>query len=132
MQRNGGNGSLGQAVKEVSDHAVALAKLEAKLARQEMAEKGRRLAPAALLGLVAVVLVLFSVGYGLAAAVEGLDTVIPRWAALLIVAGVLLVAAVLLGLIARAIVKNASPPVPEQTIEEARQTTNAIRSTTTA
>jgi protein-S-isoprenylcysteine O-methyltransferase Ste14 len=128
MQPSGGNGSLGQAVKDVSDHAVALAKLEAKLARQEMSQKGRRFAPAAVLGVVAVVLVLFGFGFGLAAAVEGLGSVVPRWAALLIVAGVLVVAAVLAGLVARETVKNASSPVPEQAIEEAKRTTRAVRS----
>jgi hypothetical protein len=132
MQRRGGNGSLGQALKDASDHAVALAKLEAKLARQEMSQKGRQFAPAAVLGVVAVVLVLFSFGFGLAAAAEGLGAVVPRWAALLIVAGALVAAAVLAGLAARATVKNAAPPVPEQAIDEAKQTTRAVRSAGTA
>jgi Flp pilus assembly protein CpaB len=47
---------------------------------------------------------------------------------LLIVAGVLVVAAVLAGLVARETVKNASSPVPEQAIEEAKRTTRAVRS----
>ena len=130
MQPNGGNGSLGQAVREVSRHAVALAKLEAKLAKREVSDKARQFLPAAVLGLAAIALALFGLGYGLAAAVEGLDAVVPRWAALLIVAGALLAAAVLLAMIARTTIKHASPPVPEQAIEEAKQTAQALRSNT--
>jgi uncharacterized membrane protein YqjE len=132
MQRNGGDGGLGQAVREVSRHAVALAKLEAKLAKREVSDKARQFLPAAILGVVAIVLALFGLGYGLAAAVEGLDAVVPRWAALLIVAGILLAAAALLATIARTTIKHASPPVPEQAIEEAKRTTQTLRSANTA
>jgi hypothetical protein len=129
MQRNGGSdGSLGEAVRDVSRHAVALAKLEAKLAKSEVSDKVRVFLPAVVLGLVGVVLALFGLGYGLAAAAEGLDAVLPRWAALLVVAGTLLAVAALLGVIAAGVVKRASPPVPEQAIEEAKRTTQALRS----
>lgn len=121
-----GNG-LGQAVKDVSQHAVALAKLEAKLTRLELAEKARRLIPAAGLGLGAVVLALFAVGYGFAAAADGLDAVLPRWAALLVVAGALAGLAALLGGLAAAMVKRTVPPVPEQAIAEAREIKRALQ-----
>lgn len=123
------NGGLGQAVREVTQHAIALAKLEAQLARLELSDKARRYAPAAVLGLTALVLCLFALGYGLAAAVEGLDAVIPRFAALLVVAGALvIVAAGLAGLAYRSI-SRASPPLPEQAIAEARETKRALQST---
>jgi hypothetical protein len=132
MQPDSGNGSLGQAVREVSRHAVALAKLEAKLAKREVSDKARTFMPAVILGLAGIVLALFALGYGLAAGVEGLDAVMPRWAALLAVAGALLAAALLFAMIARALVKSASPPVPEQAIEEAKRTTQALRTADTA
>lgn len=124
------NGSLGQAVREVSQHAVALTKLEAKLAKLEFSDKARRYAPAAVFGGVALVLALFALGYGLAAAVEGLDAVLPRWAALLAVAGALLVAVGLLTALAIRSIRRASPPILEQAIAEARETKRALQATT--
>jgi hypothetical protein len=49
------------------------------------------------------------------------------WGALLIVAGVLLVVAILLGLFAVSAIKRGAPPVPEQAIEEARITSEALK-----
>lgn len=98
-----------------------------ELARLELAEKARKLAPALALGLAALVLALFAVGYGVAAAVEGLDGSLPRWAALLVVAGALAAVAALLGALAVAGTRRAAPPVPEQAIAEARETTRAVR-----
>lgn len=118
---------LGQAVRAVSRHAVALTKLEAKLARLELAGKARRFLPAAGFALVAVVLGLFAVGYGLAAGADGLDAVLPRWAALLAVAGALAAVAALLGTLAAVLIKRASPPVPEQAIAEVRETKRTLR-----
>jgi Putative Actinobacterial Holin-X, holin superfamily III len=53
---------------------------------------------------------------------------VPTWAALLIVAGVLLLIAVALALVAMSLFKRGAPPVPEQAIEEARITTEALKS----
>lgn len=121
------NGGLGQAVNDVSQHALALAKLEAQLVKFELAAKARRSAPAAVFILAAVVLGLFAVGYGLAAAVEGLDAVLPRWAALLAVAGALVILAGVLAALAKRLLAQASPLVPEQAIAEARETKRALQ-----
>ena len=64
---------------------------------------------------------------GLAAATAGLATALPVWLSLLIMFGGLLVLAMILGGAGAALLKKGAKPVPEQAIEEARLTTEAIR-----
>jgi hypothetical protein len=52
----------------------------------------------------------------------------PTWAALLVVAGILLLQAALLGLLAVNRIQKGTPPVPEQAIAEAKLTTEALKS----
>ena len=76
----------------------------------------------------AAVFGLFVLGFGLAAAAAGIATVLPAWAALLIVTGGLVGLAALLGLLGIARLRKGAPPVPEQAIAEARKTAEALRS----
>jgi Flp pilus assembly protein TadB len=123
------HGSLSEvqdAVRRISDHAVALARLEADLAKTEIATKGKRLGTAAGLGAGAAVLGVLALGVALAAAAAALALVLPLWGALLVVAGATLAVAAVLAGAARAAAKRATPPVPEQAIEEARWTKQAL------
>jgi hypothetical protein len=52
----------------------------------------------------------------------------PTWAALLVVAGILLLQASLFGLFALNRIKKGTPPLPEQAIQEAKLTTEALKS----
>jgi membrane protein implicated in regulation of membrane protease activity len=81
------------------------------------------------LGLVAgaAILSLFALGFGLAAAAAGIATATPLWAALLIVTGGLLLVTSVLALIGVARLREGTPPVPEQALEEARLTTEALK-----
>ena len=63
----------------------------------------------------------------LATMTAALAIVLPVWAALLIMTGLVLGAVATLGLLGLAAVKKGSPPVPEQAIREAKLTTEAIR-----
>ena len=119
---------LGAAAKQVAEHASALVRLEAKLAVLEVKQKVVSFVLGIGLGFAAVVLLLFALGFALAGAAEGVATALPAWAALLVVAGGLVLVAGLLGVAAVAALKRGSPPVPEQAIEEARRTTEALRS----
>ena len=118
---------LAEAVHHVADHATALAKLQARLAVQEIRQKvvsvgigAGLLVCAAFFGLVALTI-------GIAAGVAALALVLPVWASLLIVGGGLLLLSGLLGLIGVGLVRRGSPPVPEQAIAEAKLTTEALR-----
>jgi hypothetical protein len=124
--QNGGT-SLGAAAKQVAEHASALARLELELAKIEIARKVASLGKGIGLGLAAVMLLSFMVGFLLAAGAAALATTMSTWLALLLVAGGLFVVAGLLGLLALRAIKKGTPPVPEQAIREAKLTSNALK-----
>jgi hypothetical protein len=76
----------------------------------------------------AAIFALFALGFGLAAAAAGLATALATWLALVVVAGALLLLVGLLGLLAVGAIKKGTPPVPEQAIDEAKRTTEALKS----
>jgi len=119
---------VGPAAKEVAEHASTLARLELELAALEVKRKVAALGVG--IGLVASagVFLLFALGFGLAAGAAALALVVSTWVALLIVFGVLVLFSVLLVLIGLSAIKKGTPPVPEQALEEARLTTQALRS----
>ena len=121
---------LQDSVRRISEHATALARLEAELAKSELTAKGKRLGLAAGLGAGAAILAVLGLAVGLGAAVVGLDFVMPLWAALLVVFGATLLVAAALAIAARDAARRATPPVPEQTIDEARRTKAAITEAT--
>jgi Flp pilus assembly protein TadB len=118
---------VGPAVKEVAEHASALARLEMELASLELKSKIAMLGVGVGLGIGAGVFLLFALGFGLAAGAAALALVLPTWAALLIVFGALLLITLVLGLLAMRAIKKGTPPVPEQAVAEARLTTEAIK-----
>lgn len=68
----------------------------------------------------------FALGVFVAAAILGLATVLPAWAAALIVGGALLVIAIILVLIGIANLKKGAP-APTQTISSVKKDVNAIK-----
>lgn len=118
---------VGPAVKEVAEHASALARLEMELATLEVKRKIAALGMGVGLGVAAGVFLLFALGFGLAAGAAALATVFSTWLALLIVFGAVFLIAVILGLFALSAIKSGTPPVPEQAVTEAKLTTEAIR-----
>jgi hypothetical protein len=118
---------LGESAKRVAEHASALARLELELAALELKRKVAAFAVGIALALVAVVLLLFALGFALAGAAAAIGLVLSTWAALLIVAGGLLVMIAVLAMFAVASFKKGTPPVPKQAIEEAKLTTEALK-----
>ncbi|HSP72190.1 MAG TPA: phage holin family protein [Gaiellaceae bacterium] len=121
------NGGVGSAAKHVAEHASSIARLEVQLALLEVKQKAAKLgigigmlAGAALFGL-------FLLMFLLAAAAAALTLVLPVWAALLVMAGAILLVAGALAGIGAGLVRKGTPPVPEQAIEEAKLTTEALR-----
>ena len=121
-----GQQSLGETAREVAEHASALARLEIELAALELKGKLTALAVGIALVLAAAVLALYGLGFALAGGAAGLATTVPMWAALLIVAGALFAVVAILALIAMRSFKRGTPPVPEQAIEEAKLTQEAL------
>jgi uncharacterized membrane protein YqjE len=127
MQSRESDAGIGDAVRAVSDRAATLAKLEVRLARLELAGKLKRLSRAGVYGAAASVLALFGLGFGLAAAAAGLDAVLPRWLALLVVAVALVALAAVLTAAAVAAARRSGPPVPDQAIGEAKETRRVLQ-----
>ena len=118
---------LGASAKQVAEHASALARLEVELAALEIKRKIASLGRGVAFGLVAALLLLYALGFGLASAAAGIATEIPVWAALLVVTGVLVILIALFGALAAVSIKRGAPPVPDQAIREAKLTSEALR-----
>jgi len=121
------NGGVGAAAKSVAEHASSIARLELQLALLEV--KGKLAALGVGIGLLvgAALFGLFWIAFVLATATAALAIVLPVWAALLIMTGVVLVGIASLALAGIGAIRKGSPPVPEQAIREAKLTTEAIR-----
>ena len=122
------NGGLGAAAKQVAEHASALARLELELAALELKRKVVSLGVGIGLGLGAAVMLLFMTAFAYATIAAALATTMRTWLALLIVTGILLAQAVVLGILALGRIKKGTPPVPEQALREAKLTAEALKS----
>ena len=122
------NASLGDATKQVAEHASSLARLEVELATLELKKKVTALGIGIGFGVGAAIFGLFMLGFLFATIAAALDTFLPTWAALLITTGILAVLAGILGVLAMGRIKKGTPPVPKQAIEEAKRTSEALKS----
>jgi uncharacterized membrane protein YqjE len=118
---------LGFAAKQFAERASTLVRLELELAALEVKRKVGYLAKGIVFGLVAAVLLVFALGFGLATIAAGIATATSTWLALLIVTGGLVLVAGVLGALALRALKKGTPPVPEQALHEAKLTTEALR-----
>jgi membrane protein implicated in regulation of membrane protease activity len=119
---------VGAAVKEVAERASAIVRLELELAALELKGKVVSLGLGIGFAIGAAVMLLFMAGFAYAAIAAALALVLPTWAALLVVTGILLLKAAVLGMLALGRIKKGTPPVPEQAIREAKLTTEALKS----
>jgi membrane protein implicated in regulation of membrane protease activity len=115
------------ATRRVADHARSIARLELQLAAAEVKKKLSALAAGIGVSAGAALFAFYALGFGLAAAAAGLATTLSVWLSLLIVFGGLVLLALIFGLIGYSLIRQGSNPVPEQAIEEAQRTTEALR-----
>jgi uncharacterized membrane protein YqjE len=120
--------SLGAAAKNVAERASSIVRLELELAALELKKKVAALGIGIGLAIGAAVFLLYMIGFAFASIAAGLATAMPTWAALLVVTGILLLGAAILALLAMQKIKKGTPPLPEQAIEEAKLTTEALKS----
>jgi Putative Actinobacterial Holin-X, holin superfamily III len=118
---------LGAAVKEVAERTSAIVRLELELAALELKRKIVALGLGIGFAVAAGVLLVFMAAFVYAAIAAALALVMPTWAALLVVAGILLLTAAVFGLVAVNRIQKGTPPLPEQAIEEAKLTTEALK-----
>jgi hypothetical protein len=108
--------------KAVKKRTLSLARLNIELAKLEGKQKATAIGTGAGLGAVAGVLVVYAIGFLFAALAAGISEAISLWLSLLIVAGILFLAAAIAAFLAVRFIKKASPPAPAQALEEAART----------
>lgn len=119
--------TVGELVGQATEQISRLARQEVALAKEELAEKGRRVGVGGgMLGAAG------AFGYAglLALAATGivaLDLVLPLWAAALIITGVLFVIAGVLALAGRGQLRRATPPKPERTLGSVKADVEEIK-----
>ncbi|MFI0507092.1 phage holin family protein [Streptomyces albogriseolus] len=119
--------TVGELVGQATEQISRLARQEVALAKEELAEKGRRAGVGGgMLGAAG------AFGYAglLAMAATGivaLDLVLPLWAAALIITGVLFVIAGVLALAGRGQLRRATPAKPERTLGSVKADVEEIK-----
>ena len=121
-----GNGSrreqpIGELLKQLSQETTMLVRQELDLAKAEMAEKGKKAGRGAGMFGGAGVVGLLALGALTAALILALDTGMEAWLAATCVGLVYAAIAGVLALRGRKEVQQATPPVPEQTVESVKE-----------
>jgi uncharacterized membrane protein YqjE len=118
---------ISELMRQLTEQSTRLAQKEVELAKVEMEAKGKRLGIGAGAfggaGLVAV----FGIGALIAAVILLLATAMTAWLSALIVAVVLFAIAGVLTLVGKQKVEEATPPLPEQTVETVREDIEVVK-----
>ena len=112
---------IGELLKQLSEETTRLVHQELELAKAELAQKGRQAGLGAGLFGAAGVIGFLALAALTTCIILLLDAVMPAWLAALIVAAVYAAVAAVLAMRGRAKVKQATPPVPEQTVETVKE-----------
>jgi uncharacterized membrane protein YqjE len=113
--------SLGELLKQLSEQTTRLVHQELELAKAELQQKGKQAGMGAGMFGGAGALGLAALGALTACFILALNAIMPAWLAALIVAVVYGAIAAFLALRGRDKVKQATPLVPEQTIETVKE-----------
>lgn len=104
---------------------MALARAEYENAKREVVRQLKKFGIGALFVVIALFFLFFAIGSLVAAAIAGVAVALPVWLSALIVAGALIVLAILAVLAGVMLVKR-SNPVPEETISRIEGDMNAL------
>jgi hypothetical protein len=119
---------VGNAAKEFVERARSIVRLEIELALLEIKTKLRRIGVGIGLAAGAAVVAVFALGFLFAGIAAAIALALPLWASLLIVSVTLFGITAALGLLGVRSIKAGTPPMPEEAIEEAKLTTEAVTS----
>ena len=119
--------SVGELVSRASEQLTTLVRDEMRLAQAELVQKGRRSGRG--LGLFggAGAVAWFGVGALVAAAILGLSLVVSPWLAAVIVGVALLLIASILAMIGKREVSQATPMLPQASMESVRRDVEAVK-----
>jgi hypothetical protein len=121
MEQHNGERPVGDLVKEATEQAQTLVRQEIELAKAELGAKGKKAGIGAGMFGGAGLFGLFAFGALTAAFIGAVDLAVPFWAAALIVAVVYGAIAGVLALTGKNKVQEATPPVPEQTVDNVKE-----------
>jgi Flp pilus assembly protein TadB len=119
--------STAELVKNLTEQVSRLVRDELKLAEYEMTSKAKRFGRGAGMFGGSGLLALYGIGCLLAAAIIALALAVPAWLAALIVGLVLLAVAGVAALLGKRQVGQATPAVPEQTVQSVKADVEEIR-----
>jgi len=122
--------STGELVKQLSEQVTVLIRDELKLARLEMASKGKQAAIGTGMFGVSGAVAAYGVGCLLACAIIAISGAVAAWLAALIVGAALLAAAGCAAALGRQRLHKAAPPVPEEAVASVRADVEEIRERT--
>ena len=120
-QVEGADPTLGALVHQLSEQTSALVRSEVELAKAELTEKGKNAGVGIGLFSAAGLLAFFGGAVLITTAVLALALVLPAWAAALIVAVMLFVAAGVAAMAGKTKVAEATPPKPEKAMDGVRE-----------
>jgi uncharacterized membrane protein YqjE len=112
---------LGELLKQLSEETTRLVHQELDLAKAELTQKGKQAGMGAGLFGAAAAIGFLALAALTTCFILALDAVMPAWLAALIVAVVYGVIAAVLAMQGRNKVRQATPPVPEQTVETVKE-----------
>ena len=113
--------SIAELLRQLSDRTATLVRQEMELAKAELSEKGKRAGIGASMFGGATVFGAYALGALTAFLILLLATAIDAWLAALIVAVVYAAIAGVLALMGKSKVQQATPPVPEQTVDSVKE-----------
>ena len=113
--------SIGELLRQLSEQTTRLVHQELELAKAELTQKGRQAGAGAGLFGAAGAIGLLAAAALTTCFILALDAVMPAWLAALLVAVLYGVIAAVVGLRGRDRVRQATPLVPEQTIETVKE-----------
>jgi len=119
--------SVGDIVGDLTSQVAHLARVEAQLAAREMADKAKQSAAGGGMFAMAGVMAIYGGAAFAGAAFLALALVMPLWLSALIIGAALFVIAGIEALIGRSMLRKAMPPVPDETMERAREDAEALR-----
>jgi uncharacterized membrane protein YqjE len=119
--------STGELVKQLSEDVSRLVRDEMKLARLEMARKGKQAGLGVGMFGGSGLLALFGAGSLLASAIIAISGVMSAWLAALIVGAALLALAAIAALLGKSRLSKATPPLPAEAIGNVKADFEEIR-----
>jgi hypothetical protein len=121
---------FGELLKQLSEETTRLVHQEIELAKAELTQKGKQAGMGAGLFGAAGAIGLLALAALTTCFILALDAAMPAWLAALLVAVVYGVIAAVLAMQGRKKVKQAVPPVPEQTIETVKEDVEWVKNQT--